>query len=158
MSSTSSVKVSPTRLRLLEPTDSRRIYSAIEQNRLSKGRSISVREALVSKLCCTKTAVKNIIAGEIESLIVDEAYLVCYSLGMPWFTTELILKEEMILRIGDGSNFSAVTDLLDDLAAISGANTIIVGGAFARAPVALIRMYSRAGYALEDKPVLVKRR
>ena len=77
---------------------------------------------------------------------------------MPWFTKELILKEEMVLRIGQGSDFSAVTDLLDDLAELSGASTIIVGGAFARAPKALIRLYSRAGYVLEDKPVLVKRR
>jgi hypothetical protein len=109
-------------------------------------------------LCDTKTAVKNIMCGEVESLIVDEAYLVCYSLGMPWFTKEIVLKEEMVLRIGAGSGFSAVTDLLDDLADLSGATTIIVGGAFARAPEALIRLYNRAGYALEDKPTLVKRR
>lgn len=64
----------------------------------------------------------------------------------------------MILRIGEGSSFGSVCDLLDDLADEHNANDILVGGALAEYPRALIRMYERRGYSLIDIPSLIKRR
>jgi hypothetical protein len=70
----------------------------------------------------------------------------------------VFLEEKMILRIGTGGSFSAVCDLLDDLAEEHKANDIIVGGALAKYPRALVRMYEARGYQLMDIPSLIKRR
>ena len=96
--------------------------------------------------------------GGIEALVLDEAYLVAYSVGSPWYSERVFLQENIILRIGEGSSFSAVCDLLDDLAEQHAANDILVGGALAKHPEALSRKYMRHGYERLDIPSLIKRR
>lgn len=152
MSSTYSQKTSPARVRIPDSRDYHAIYDAIERQR------ISVREAPVSILCDTESAVDRIVSGKVDAYVLDEAYLICYSVGMPWYSKDLVLEELMVLRIGTGSKFSAITDLLDDIAELNDVSYIYVGGSFTSAPKALTRLYSSAGYKPEGKPSLVKRR
>lgn len=152
MSLTYSKKVSSQRLRKPDRFDSQTIRAALEAN------IVSVREAEIVQLGDAATATNAIVEHYVSSLIVDEAYLVVYDLVNPWYSTKEILVELLVLRIGEGSSFTAVTDLLDDLAAEHDAAAIHAGSSFSRAPSALVRLYSRQGYVDEGKPSLIKRR
>ncbi len=113
----------------------------------------------VSFLCTDiPYVVDRIISGEVDAVILDEAYLLVYSVGSPWYTQETVVSEDMVLRIAPGSNFSVVTDFLDGLAKDYNARVQITGWALAKHPRAITRMYQRAGYSLEDIPQLTKRR
>lgn len=116
-------------------------------------------EATASYLCTDiDYAVDQIISGNVPSVILDEAYLLVYNIGSPWYTQELILVEEMVLRIGKGSHFSVVTDYLADLAEEHGCRVQLVGGALARSSRAITRLYQRQGFTVEGVPQLSKRR
>lgn len=132
--------------------DSRPIQTAIEAN------LVSVREATVALLGNPALTTKKIVHHLVDSVIVDNAYLVVYEVGTPWYADKECLHELMVLKIGDGSSFQAVTDLLDDLAWEFDVTLTVVGTAFSRAPKALARLYSRHGYVTEGKPSLTKRR
>jgi hypothetical protein len=147
-----SPKVSPSRLRKPVDTDRLRIYCQIEKARQE------VAGSDITKLSNAAYATEMIVQGGVDSVILDEAYLVVYSVGQPWYSDRIFLQENMVLRIGEGSNFSAVCDLLDDLAQHAGANDILVGGALAKYPRALIRLYKSRGYELLTSPSLIKRR
>lgn len=147
---TYSPKVSPQRRR--EPTlqDSGSICAALKAN------IISVREATVSRIGNPEVATKRIVEHQVQSVIVDEAYLIVYDVCEPWYSEEVILVELMILRIGEGSSFDAVVDMMDDLAEEYNTTCTHVGSAFARSPRALSRLYSRRGFIPENRPSLIK--
>jgi hypothetical protein len=106
----------------------------------------------------TKELVYRITTGQTSALILDEAYLLVYTVGSPWYADRIMVAEQLLLRIGEGSSFSSIVDLLDDLAQEHNADCILLGGALAKNPRALARMYKRYGYAIEDTPTLIKRR
>jgi hypothetical protein len=112
----------------------------------------------ITKLSDARFATEMIVAGAVDAVILDEAFLVTYTVGSPWYSDRVFLREEMVLRIGAGSSFQAVCDLLDDLADEANANDILVGTALAEHPRALVRMYRARGYELLDSPSLIKRR
>lgn len=152
MFSTYSPKVSPLRRRQPDRMDSRRIREALEAN------LVSVREAPVAVLVDIDKAVEVIVNNVVDAVIVDEAYLVVYEIGIPWYSDKEVLLELLVLRIGEGSSFTAVTDTLDDLAYENDVVYTFVGSAFARSPRALSRLYSRQGFVDEGRPSLNKRR
>lgn len=152
MSSTYCKKVTPCRVRKVDARDRSRIYCQIEKARQR------VEGSDITKLSYTGYATEMIVLGGVDALILDEAFLVVYGVGSPWYSDRVFLEEKMVLRIGEGSGFASVCDLLDDLAVEHDANDIIVGGALAKYPRALIRMYKARGYELMDIPSLIKRR
>lgn len=153
MYSTYSAKVSPGRVRL--PNESDR--GTVDQS-LRRAIHLSL-EATVSYLCTDiDYVVDSIVTNELTSVVLDEAYLLVYTVGSPWYSKELVVSEDMVLRIGKGSSFSVVTDYLDDLAEKYDAKIQITGGALARHHRAITRMYERAGYSTEPSPQFIKRR
>lgn len=145
-------KVSPSRVRKVGLKDRARIYCQIEAARMR------VLDSDITKLSNAAYATEMIVLGGVEALILDEAFLVAYDVGSPWYSDRVFLREQLVLRIGEGSSFSAVCDLLDDLAEQHGANDILVGGALAKHPRALERMYKAHGYEVQAAPSLIKRR
>ena len=152
MPSTYSPKVSLSRLRKPTFKDRDRICCQIDKARLR------VQDSDITKLSNAAYATEMIVLGGVTSVILDEAYLVVYDTGSPWYSDRVFLEEKMVLRIGSGSSFSAVCDLLDDLAHYAKANDSLVGGALAKYPKALIRLYEARGYELLTTPSLIKRR
>ncbi len=153
MSLTCCKKVSPLRPRLPQESDRERIAAALQA-----AVYLSL-EATVSYLCTDQEyVVDQIIRGEVDSVVIDDAYLLVYTVGSPWYTQELVVLEDMVLRIGSGSTFSVVTDYLDGLAEEFNCKVQLVGGALARKPRALSRLYQRSGYVIEGSPQLSKRR
>ena len=152
MSSTYSKKVTPSRVRKVAVGDYSNIYCQIS---LACAR---VPDAWIVKLADQKYAAMKIAGGHIPAVIIDEAFLVVYNVGSPWYAERTFLQELMVLRVGPGSSFDAVCDILEDLANEHDATEIIVGSALARHPRALSRMYQRRGYAIMDIPTLINRR
>lgn len=153
MSSTSCRKVSSSRVRSPTARDFGRIYC-----QLTKAMEANPEATVVRLAESPSDIVRGIVTGAVSSLIVDDAFLLVYASGNPWYSNEVVLEELMVLRIGKGSSFASVCDLLDDLAEDVHASVIVVGGALARKPRALTRMYQSRGYVSSDVPSLIKRR
>lgn len=152
MSSQPCKRVTLQRVRLPTESDRNRIYCQIEAARQR------VAGSDITKLSDPWFATEMIVQGGIPSLVLDEAFVLVYNVGSPWYSDRVFLQECMVLRIGQGSSFSAVCDLLDDLADEHNANDILVGSALAKHPEALSRMYQRHGYKELHSPSLIKRR
>lgn len=143
-------KVSPQRCRLPDANDKSRIEGAIN------GALVSVSKESLGSLASPERMLYSILSREVNSKVVDDSYLVVYDYGIPWYSNKMFLFELMVLKIGSGGSFEAVTDLLDDLAYEVDAKAIAVGSQLCRAPAALSRLYSRAGFVNEGKTSLVK--
>ena len=155
MSSTSYAKVSPSRVRLPEESDRGRISRSLNA---AVDLSLAI-DSTVSYLGTSQEyAVDQILKQEVDSVILDDTYLLVYSVGSPWYSRETVVSEDMVLRLSPGSHFSVVTDFLDDLANEHDASVILTGGALSRSSRAITRLYERAGYTLEGIPHLTKRR
>lgn len=140
------------RIRLPNNSDAPRILASLQS-----ALYLSLAPVL-HRIGSVELALNMIVGGGVKSVVVDESYLVVYDCGKPWYSFHNVLQELLVLRIGRGSSFWAVTGVLDYLAEINGCSEIVVGGALTRAPKALCRLYSRAGYVDEGKPTLTKRR
>lgn len=152
MSSTYCKKVTPSRVRKVDEGDRLRIYC---QAIAAKAR---VRDSIMDYLADADYTTEMIVSGKVPALILDDAFLVVYGVGSPWYADTALLEEMLVLRIGTGSSFSAVCDLLDDLAEEHKVTAVVVGGALAKYPRALTRMYQSRGYEIMDMPSLIKRR
>lgn len=87
--------------------------------------------------------------------IVDNAYLVAYDVGSPWYTDKPFLQELVVLRLVGGSSFNKVTSFLEERAREAGAVMIGVGTALARNDTAVASLYETEGYRAEAQ-VLTK--
>lgn len=83
--------------------------------------------------------------------IVDEAYLVAYDLGTPWYVPDgtIMLDEKLVLRLAASGDFAVVPSFLERKAREAGAVLAIAGTALAKADNALASLYHRAGYRTE---------
>lgn len=100
----------------------------------------------------------RIVNQEVDSIILDEAYLLVYNVGEPWYANKTYVQELLVLKLRDGKSFSVIPDMLDDLMYLHQADAIIVGGALTPRAAALSRLYRRHGFVLEDSPTLIKRK
>lgn len=115
----------------------------------------------VSYLCDDpQYTVDMIVQNMVDSVVIDESYLLVFSVVKPWYSmNRVLLSEDLVLRIGKGSTFRAVASTLEHLAELNNCDAIITGGALSRSSRAIIRLYQRFGYELEDgSPQLTKRR
>lgn len=146
------MKVSPSRLRKPSTTDYSRICcKLIEASEKAEGKQIVYG-------CDPQITARKIVLGTSASVIIDEAFLLVYAVGKPWYDNRVMVEERLVLRIGEGSDFSVVTDVLDDLADDANAALIVVGSELSSASKALARMYKRQGFVDTESPTLVKRR
>lgn len=152
MSSTYSQKVSPSRVRKPDETDTSRICCQLKVARDRVDGTEITRDTDLEYITA------QIVDHEVDSVIVDNAFLVVYDIGEPWYVQKTVLRELMVLRIGEGSSFNAVCDLLDDIAEFYECTDILVGTALAKYPRALVRKYQARGYSLLGNPSLIKRR
>lgn len=85
------------------------------------------------------------------AFIVEEAYLVAYTLGTPWYSKDgiIMLHEELVVRLAAGGDFSVVPAFLADKAREAGAVLAIAGTALAKADNALASLYHRAGFSTQ---------
>lgn len=152
MSSTYCKKISPSRIRKVVESDRLNIYCQL----------IKARDAVAGQEITIKNDVQHttnqIMIGAIDSYILDEAYLVAYYVGSPWYSHRIFVEECLVLRIGKGSSFDSVCDLLDDIADEHDAEIIFVAGALAKHKRALVKKYKSYGYVESPTPSLFKRR
>lgn len=163
MSSKSSEKDSSLQLRLPVGNDRERIRAALDAALyLSLAPEGSTQEqATVAHLCDDPAyTVELIVQNLVDAVIINDCYLLVYAIVKPWYSkNSWCLGENLVLRIGPGGNFSLVANTLEHLAEINECPTITVGGALARKPRALVRLYQRHGFVLETGvPQLTKRR
>lgn len=104
--------------------------------------------------------VEMVVQNMVDAVVIDESYLLVFSIVKPWYSkNRLVLSEDLVLRIGKGSSFSAVAFALEQIAETNECDAIITGGALARSSRAITRLYQRFGFELEDgSPQLTKRR
>ncbi len=152
MSSITSRRVSLSRVRKPTPDDAQRIVLHLLKA------TQRVRGKQVTHKLDHAEVVRRIVEHDVPSVILDEAFLLVYSVGTPWYSDNLYLEEQLVLRIGEGSSFDVVTDMLDDLADIVNAEAIIVASALAFSNRALSRLYTRRGFHNGELVTLVKRR
>lgn len=102
--------------------------------------------------------VERIVSGEVSAVILDEAYLLVYAVGSPWYSQEIAVAEQLALRIGKGSRFSVITDFLKDVAERNNCRMIYAGGALSTSSKAITRLYQRHGFTVEGTPQFTLRR
>jgi len=81
--------------------------------------------------------------------VVEESFLVYYEVGVPWYATDRVLSEQLVLRLRPGADFDCVPRFLEQEALRHGCRLVIAGTAFAVSDGALTRMYGRRGFRPE---------
>jgi len=152
MSSTYCRKVSLSRVRQVSPSDAERICYKL-QEAMDK-----IDDPYLKKKCTAEYVTEQVVSGNMDAVILDDTYLVCYQVGSPWYSTKVFLTEQLVLKIGTGSNFSSVCDLLDDMQEFFGTDEIVVGGGLSSRPDLLAAKYEENGYSKLRYPSLIKRR
>lgn len=84
-----------------------------------------------------------------DSFIVEDSFLVVYDVGNPWYSTDLILNELLVLRLNDKADFSVVPAFLEQQALEAGCRIIAAGTALARHDRSLEYLYSSHGFKTE---------
>jgi hypothetical protein len=93
-----------------------------------------------------RTACKNE-NPDIHSVIIEETYLLLFSIVKLWFSSEQFLEEKLLIKLLDGpGKFSDVTKAFDQMAQNLRIDHIVVGTAMAPNDKALVRMYMRNGF------------
>lgn len=153
MSSTYSARVSLHRCRLPREIDRELILRSL---RAAVYRSLAHTVSYMAT--DLEYTVERIVTGEVSAVILDEAYLLVYSVGSPWYSQETAVAELMVLRIAKGGEFSVVTDFLKDVADENNCRMIYAGGALAVSSRAISRLYQRHGFSVEGTPQFTLRR
>jgi hypothetical protein len=83
----------------------------------------------------------------IHSVVVEETYILVFSMAHPWFSDKFFVEEKLVIKAFNGlGNFDDVTKALEHIARVSGAYGILTGTAMAPNDDALVRMYLKAGF------------
>lgn len=92
--------------------------------------------------------VRRIVTGEVETRMLG-GILVCFQIGSPWYTDQLVLQECMCLRIAPCGDFHDVPLFLEAEARARGCAGVGVATALASGQKALIRHYEAAGFSVQ---------
>lgn len=94
-----------------------------------------------------------ILDGEVSAAIVEDSYLVVFDHGVPWYSKDVRMVEELLvvkLHLSlTGVSLRAVTRFLEAVAKATDSSYVVAGTAFSRGDAALARMYSVDGYHQE---------
>lgn len=102
----------------------------------------------VHGIACASTAWQALYDGAAECWFVD-GYMVVFQAGRPWYSTETILNELLVVRVGPGGTLRGVVQFLRQQAREAGASLLAVGTAFAPSDRALSRLYQSEGFKPE---------
>lgn len=95
----------------------------------------------------TALVAERIRNGSVRHFLVDETYVLVYDVGSPWYSWETMIEEMLVVRLATGTGtIDGVVSVLVALAAVHGAQGIVVGNSLARYPRALERLYTRHGF------------
>lgn len=84
----------------------------------------------------------------VDSVIVNETYLICYTVNEVWYSDHKILAESLVLRINKTEhNFDCVINALEQIAKDNGCVGICCGTAFSSNDVALANKYREHGFS-----------
>lgn len=100
------------------------------------------------KLVCPDTAFEHLVFNADNVWLVD-GYLVYFEVGTPWYSTQQILSELLIVRVGPGGTLRGVAQFLREQARAAGAALVAVGTTFSRSDRALARLYQAEGFTPE---------
>lgn len=81
-----------------------------------------------------------------HAYVVNESYLVVYELGIPWYSSSLMLSEQLVLQLSSNSDFAVVPSFLEQAGREAGASLVETGTALAKSDAALASLYKRAGF------------
>lgn len=85
--------------------------------------------------------------GLMPTALLDDSYLVLYTIGAPWYHPSIqFVQEQLVLRVGAGGTLRKVTDFLEHKAKFHNAAGVAVGTALAHNDESLKRMYAKRGY------------
>lgn len=91
-----------------------------------------------------------VVKGEVNSVVVEDTYLLLYHFGTPWYSKDVMLEEQLVLKIHEGGGrFSDIPRALEGLAKHHGAVGVFTGTALASSNRALSRLYQREGFTPE---------
>lgn len=81
-----------------------------------------------------------------------DGYLVVWYVGIPWWSNNKILQEDLVLKVDDKTHagFGSVVQFLTNTAKDLGCQGIGVGTAFSDREPALVRVYQKHGFKLES--------
>lgn len=86
---------------------------------------------------------------DLTSIVVDESYVVLYSVDIPWFSSKKLLDVFLVYRVCEKDksvSMQNVLDTLEEIAKEEGCVGICVGTALAKHDRALTKMYTDDGY------------
>lgn len=87
----------------------------------------------------------------IHCVIVEDTYLVLFSVIRPWFTNKALIDEKLIFRLLNGpGKFSDAVAALEYIAKTTDAAGVMVGTALAPNDKVMVRMFQRAGFELSQ--------
>lgn len=106
--------------------------------------------------CVLDDSINAISQGLVNVVIVDEAYLLFYRIGSPWYNAALLDFYELgVFRVSGKGSFRAVVKAMQDIAEEAGAGRVVVGTSLASDHEALARLYRRHGF-VDNAKVLYK--
>lgn len=100
-----------------------------------------------AKAMDARKATVHLVYNNEHSYIVDECFLVCYQIGTPWFSEDLVLGEMTVLRLASGGSFTAVADFLKAEASRHSCKWVLVGTLLSNCDELLSRLYRRYGFS-----------
>lgn len=126
-------------------------YQAIATNVLS---CIDMLENLDSKAIYSRLDAHRVMTHIITSenaWLVDESYLVVFSVVTPWYAPLEILdiREELVLKLKPEADFSCVPAFLEQRRETEGASLVAVGTSLAKSDSALAAKYEQHGFRTE---------
>lgn len=83
------------------------------------------------------------------AFIVGDAYLVAYDVGIPWYSTEIVVSEKLVMSLVRNADFVGVPEFFEQVRKEAGASWIQVGTALALHDRALASLYEASGYRVE---------
>lgn len=89
----------------------------------------------------------TILTGAMPAAVVDDAYLVMYDHGTPWYNPNItVLEEVMVIKIAPGGSFDNVVAFLQSKGRLHNASLVSVGTALAMQDDTLAGWYERHGF------------
>lgn len=127
------------------PQQANRVYNAL---RLAHAHALTKSDKMWLAYIDVEAVYSQLVRYEVQSLIVNNAYLVAYEIGAAWWNpSKLVLAEKLVLDLGNhDEDFDLVPQFLDYAAAQHKVKLIAVGTAFAHSDRALSRKYMAHGY------------
>jgi hypothetical protein len=82
--------------------------------------------------------------GNMHAAYIDNSYVVVYSFGVPWYSSDVtFIEEHFVCAVNPTTSFDSVTKFMDLLAEFHNADYIAVGTALAHSNGSLVRLYQR---------------